>query len=387
MLHRLRFVGFASVLASACAAASQAPSQGNALRNVDVTVVYPLPAAGQEDDLVKPTAAGTNGVLLPRDVFEQGRMPELDERAPLGDEEERWSSLRVLAVRFDPCPRVVLPPAAGTICEPEIRLVFQSLRREGTVVHARDGAIHGFYRLSQAQWAEVVGELRAIRAENATAPEVRLDVHPSLKGQGPRGAYGVRLASILSRYAGEKNLVRVTHFRRLRRAAAPIGDWTFAIRERNAGGAWSDATIATTSVKEESLVTIVGGRWDADITPVPPAANDVTKVFKGQTADARENFRPVVRALNPRIHSSETIDCASCHIAPDVAVFLEREQPVTSFDERFQSRYSLDAAHKSNEEAIGFEHMHMLSYSGTSLSVSHRVANETAAVLELLNGS
>ncbi|WP_394835761.1 hypothetical protein LVJ94_02380 [Pendulispora rubella] len=148
-----------------------------------MTVVYPLPAAGQEDDLVKPTAAGTNGVLLPRDVFEGGRMPEL------------------------------VP-------------------------------------------ARACGALRSVSAE-----------------------------------------------------------------------------------------------------------------LLGEPTEERENFRPVVRALNPRIHSSETMDSAGCHIAPDVAVFLGERMPLTSFEERFQSRYSLEAAHKSQDEAVAFEHMHMLSYSGASLSI------------------
>ncbi|WP_394827105.1 hypothetical protein [Pendulispora albinea] len=354
---------------------------------MDVTIIYPLPAAGEQSALLGPMDTGGRGPLLPRTVFEQEHVPDLDELQSVPTDTEREASLRALAMRFDPCPRVTMPPPAGTSCQPELRIIFQSLRRDGAATATRDGAIHAFYKLTPAAWEEILRELRAIRAEQASAPEVRLDVHPLLRAQGPGGAYANRLKALVVKHAGEQNLVRVTQFRRIPSESAR---WVFSIRELERGR-WQNATIPTLAgATEVSLYTLAGGRWDAELNPRADPALDTTRIFKVSTpAEEREAFRSVVRALNPRLHSSESIDCASCHIAPDVSVFAKSTGRASEGDypERFQSRYSLDAAHKSVDEAIGFENLHMLSYSGTSLSVSHRVANETAAVLELLNGS
>jgi hypothetical protein len=98
-------------------------------------------------------------------------------------------------------------------------------------------------------------------------------------------------------------------------------------------------------------------------------------------------FNATARVLNPRIHSSETVDCASCHIAPDVASF-GRSTLGLSLDgtvDHFTSAYSLSSAAQSDTDAIAFDNIHMASYLGAKLSVTRRVANETAAILEVLN--
>ena len=106
--------------------------------------------------------------------------------------------------------------------------------------------------------------------------------------------------------------------------------------------------------------------------------------FEGRDAPA---FGATVRALNPRVHSSESIDCATCHIAPSVASFVRLTQAieVASYDERFRSSYSLSFRSLSDEDAVAFENIHMSSYLGRVLNVSARTANETAAVLEMLD--
>ena len=136
-------------------------------------------------------------------------------------------------------------------------------------------------------------------------------------------------------------------------------------------------------------MTIVGGTWNAMITPPVSHPDDATRMFKvASQEEMAAAFAAVVRVLNPRIHSSESIDCATCHIAPDVAVFALSTQglDVADYPERFTSSYPLDFAAKSETESIGFENMHMMSYLGASLSVTDRVANETAAALEIIQG-
>jgi hypothetical protein len=116
---------------------------------------------------------------------------------------------------------------------------------------------------------------------------------------------------------------------------------------------------------------------------------DATRVFRvADTKAMAAAFETVVRVLNPRVHSSETVDCATCHIAPDVASFAlsTLDIDVADYPGRFISRYRVDAASKSAADTSDFENIHMLSYLGRTLSVSARVANETAAVLEAING-
>lgn len=337
------------------------------LRNVDVTVIYPLPAS--EEDLIA-------GAALVGDA----PVPELDERFPAGSEAERRASLRVVALRIDPCAGETTPSSAT--CRPNLRLVIQSLRREGGSLVARDGAMHAFFQLSAAQFSAALDELRAARAAHASDPETRLDVHPLLRSQGLGGEHAQRLRTLVQKYAVD--LVRVTHFRRI---AGSRLIWSFRIRDKSQDGVWRDSPIVTTGANEQFLATFSGGRWDADITPRPAHADDVTRMFKvSSREDMQSAFGAVVRALNPRVHSSESIDCASCHIAPDIAAFARVTQRifVTEDPARFTSSFSLDAATHDDGTAIAFDDIHMLSYSGAALNVSPRVANETAAVLEQL---
>jgi hypothetical protein len=360
--------------------ATEAP----ALRNVDVTIVYPLPALGDLDRLLRPADPANGGALLPASIFAGGHVPEVDEISPLESDEARLAALRVVAIRFDPCPGVVAPPPPDATCKPDIRLVFQSLRAEGESVQARDGAIHAFYELGDAAFRETVAELRAIRKDAGAVPEVRLGVHPRLAAEGPSGAFAKRIRALVLKQAGAVNVVRVTNFRRRSQSQST---WTFGLREKKPNG-WQDSRVPTTPTLEQGLTTISGGRWDADITPLVTHLDDVTHLFEVSTpAEERAAFGATVRVLNPRIHTSESVDCATCHIAPDVDVFARATKGLTSetHPQRFVSTYPLAAATQSEEEAIGFGSIHMLSYLGTSLSVTTRAANETAAVLERIN--
>lgn len=360
------------------------------MRNVDVTIVYPLPNAGHAADLLAPKSDAGTGPFLAPSMFADG-VPELDVVSPLSASERR-SSLRVVAVRFDPCFGVLYPPPPGMTCEPDIRVVYQSIVDDGERLVARDGAIHVFYRLSPAEFADALTELRAARAERSNEPEGALGANPALVAEGPRGPYALRIQGLLERYATEKNAVRVTHFVRTASEADAMTTWSFAIRERRGTGdaGFTDVVIPSTQVERQTLVTIVGGRWDADITPAVPLHDDVTHLFKvSSRAEEKEAFRASVRALNPRVHTSDSIDCATCHITQSVAVFAgaTRGLDIGAYEERFRSRYSLDSTTMSDADATGFKNVHMLSYLGRVLNVSPRVANETAAILEVLNGA
>ena len=354
------------------------------LRNIDVTVIYPLPSASSLDALLKPSDVGLGGALLAADVFDQGHVPELDARDALADDSARLAAMRAIAIRFDPCPGHTTPPPAGTTCAPEMRLVFQSLKMEGADTTARDGAIHTFHAQSPTEFAAIVRELRDIRAATPDELPVPLGIHPRLQDEGPSGVYSRRLQALVLAHAGPANLVRVTHFRRL----SPLPEWQFSIRELVAGK-WNSVTIPTTMTMEQHVRTVVGGRWDADITPEITSPDDPRQVLRTSLLDQRKAaFSTVVRVLNPRKHSAQSIDCASCHVAPDIALFASVTMSLQVGDDpdRFQTTYPLAAVPKDSNEVVAFQNLHMASYSGRQLSLSSRAVNETAAVLETING-
>lgn len=343
------------------------------LRNVDVTVVYPLPTSAGQDAWMAASSPALDGDLLPL-----AELPDLDVRAPLPTDAARLASLRVVALRFDPCGRQLATPTAT--CHAELRLVFQSLLPDGA---ARDGAVHAFYQLDDAQREAVLAGLRALRAEREADPPVPLGVHPRLLAEGPGGDLGRRLQALVLAHTGNPNLVRITRMRR----TAEHPSWEMTIWDRP-GGHWTAATIPTTTTTVQHLRTIAGGRWDADVTPALTHADDPTRLFDVPPAQAPAAFGATVRVLDPRTHSSESVDCASCHLAPDIAIFARETMSLRVEDDpaHFVSSYPLDHAEKDVGEAIGFENLHMSSYLGRSLGLAARTVNETARVLEQVNG-
>ena len=356
---------------------------GAMLRNVDVTVIYPLPARDDLDALLAPSSIGKGGPLVGKDVFANGTVPELDEFASLPDDDARLAAMRVVALRYDPCAGVTMPPKEPASCVHQLRLLFQSLDTSAPPARARDGALHAFYRLDAAAAAEVEGRLRSLRAERLSDPEVPLGIHPRLAEEGLAGPYATALRELVLAHAGPENLLRVTTFARVANA---FFDWRFAIRERGPAG-FADGTVATIASGTQIVRTISGGRWDADLTPASGSPDDPTQVFKVKLDEQASAFKATARVLNPRKHTSESIDCGSCHLAPDIAVFVERTQKL-SLDpgERFTTQYSVDATTKPVDDSFALKNLHMLSYLGETLNVSARSANETAAVLEYLNG-
>jgi hypothetical protein len=154
---------------------------------VDVTVIYPLPAAPELDALLAPSDSGKGGSLLTRDVFAGDAVPQLDEFTTLPSDDARLAALRAVAFRYDPCAGVLLPPRDPGRCTAQLRLVFQPLLVEGASTRALDGAIHAFYQLDAAAAADVEQTLRALRSDHASDPEVPLGVNPRLAADGVSG--------------------------------------------------------------------------------------------------------------------------------------------------------------------------------------------------------
>jgi hypothetical protein len=68
----------------------------------DVSILYPMPAAGESKDFVRPIASGTHGELLPKMDFEKvvpnDRLERTDSTHPSG-----YGELALIGVRLDHC--------------------------------------------------------------------------------------------------------------------------------------------------------------------------------------------------------------------------------------------------------------------------------------------
>ncbi len=349
------------------------------LRNVDVTVLYPLPEAAQIDALLAPGSVGKGGPLVGKEVFAGGTVPELDEVSTLPDDDARLASMRVVALRYDPCAGVTMPPKVPGSCVPQLRLVFQSLDATAPPTRARDGAMHAFYRLDAVAAADVERRLRAFRAERLSDPEVPLGIHPRLVEEGPSGVLGAGLRSLVLAHAGPETLVRVTTFSRLANA---FFDWRFTIRERGTAG-FADGSIATIAGPSQIVRTNIGS---AKLTPPSGSPDNPIPFFDVSPAERATALKATARALNPRIHHSESIDCGACHVAAEIAVFAQRKAGLSlDPNDRFATSYRLDAVPGPQDDLSLLQNFHMLSYFGVIPSVATRTANETAAVLEYVN--
>jgi hypothetical protein len=101
------------------------------------------------------------GALLPAAIY--------DTSASGGD----YDSLRAVAFRLDPCFGQLGEITAATVCQAQLRVVFQPLTMEvdGTPL-AQDAAVHAFYALTGPQLIDAVNELSAAREADAGSADL-----------------------------------------------------------------------------------------------------------------------------------------------------------------------------------------------------------------------
>ena len=272
----------------------------------DVSILYPLPEAGaeQNDLLLGASDEGERGELLPEDVVEA--IPTF----PFVTQDTiSYDPLRVVGVRFDGCHD------NGDGCEAQIRMVMQpiSIRSD-----ARDSALHLFYSLEDEVFREALEELRGLRAlsgdTDMTGP---LRVHPVLSEQGLSGEYASALNALLLRYAGEENLTRMTFFLR----APPLQEtWFFGGFDRE-DGVLSEMEIVGVEGTQRVIRTEVAEGYNYAFSPEALMPEDGSALFTSTSANAasevarEEAFAAFLRVENPSIYGVAELPCAGCHVA------------------------------------------------------------------------
>lgn len=362
-----------STTATPAAADAGAPDAEPALPTLglnDVSVLVPIGSSPKAPGHLGPKDAGARGELLPQAVY--------DKIAKFGiepDEGLDYARMRVVAIRFDGC----FPAKGG--CEPQIRLVMQPITDKGATL---DSAIHLFYRLTEEELGLVVTGLRKLRAFAPEQQDSPLDVSPALVSQGMEGPYGVGLNELVTTYAGEENLVRMTFFLR----APPIEEeWFFGGFSRN-GATMTPLDIVGVGKNNQRVNRPERpGGYEYVQVPSPTKPEDTTVLLTSAgakaaaPADVEKALAAFARIENPMNYGPDQLPCAGCHMTTFVTEYAKTNLgfDVSKLPDTFKSTRDLTLR---GEAATTPTSLRAFGFLGRKPMIGRRVVNETAAVLD-----
>jgi hypothetical protein len=338
----------------------------------DISILVPLPASG--DLPWKASMAARGGALLPRTVFDRIGHSIFREIADTAE----YDALRVVGIRFDPCFTTSLTSA----CQPQIRVVFQSLSGSDRADGTNDGAVHALYNLGAQDFAAAIGKLRQLDAPQNRAYQP-LGVSPALSAQGMTGTYARGLAEILATYAGPDTLARMTFMTRTdaRQSSWQLGG--FHVKANAATGFPAAGPIDILGSSETLQVIANQGFGSFNFVVTPSIADSAgtagLSIFSLRQLTATQRKTVAAWALkqeSPTKTVPDTTDCASCHVAGHTTNALGTIDPsLVSFD---QGPRAIGASDTQGDNLRAF------GYFGKDAMVSIRTANETAAVMRAL---
>jgi hypothetical protein len=403
------------LLAGGCSSSAVSPVDAGGLTDAatgpilaamnDVSILFPLPSSAPDvDNLLAASARGAQGTLLPSALYASvgpiagSTMMKTDGGGIFFS--AIYADLHVVAMRIDPCFASLAPDPHGVGCAAQLRLVVQEVRAGATGgASTFDSALHLFYSLTRPQLLTLARALVALRVANADDVTLGpLAPHPIMVRQGLDGAFSKGVRQLILQYAGENNLVRVAQLD----IVDGILAWNLA-----ANDVTNAATATTTPFQIPTLpagITTDSLTTGATLTPfsvmlitTTTSADNFIALDDGKAASLsaatrQSAFDALVRVENPTLNSANTIDCALCHLAtpteqlvafPDFA--LDDRAGPFAFLPDGKSVNAADLVPTFNTSG-GRLDMHAFSYVGQDASINQRVVNETAAVVEYLNG-
>jgi hypothetical protein len=285
-----------------------------------------------------------------------------------------YGDMRLIALRVDPC-------SARKSCNPEVRAIFQPVLvgADGKPTVA-DGAIHVFYGMSTDELVAFQKQILTLKAFYATGVDYgsTLGPQPILVATGLDGEYARGLHALVLEHLGESRIERFTE----RNHQIPGQDrWDFYLFERD-GADLVRKTIATTGADEQQVTgTHTDPMTAGGIIGVnPPLDSAVMAIVDANrppdvTDAVRAGFARAIELQNPTKENSESIDCVSCHLAEGGRHVGVSQYGLTA-DGAFQSDRSLGY----ERDLAAITNLRIFAYNGRYVSVSQRVANESAVV-------
>lgn len=353
----------------------------------DISILMPLPNDITNDHMLRADSQGKFGEFLPKTILEH--LPRL---SLVEDNILLLSQLRVIGVRFDPC--FPLNPPKNS-CQPQIRLVWQPIEKNGDQAGTRtvDVTIHSFYNLTKEELNSALAQIQSLNEEfKVSHKDAILNIHPVLQSRGLDSPYGTKLLSIIRSVTGNTRLVRVTSM-----AQVWFGNvWSFSGNDIVDGKMVPmviPRTSATTQTFFNKAITTASFS-EAGMDPVFEGVDSLA--FLVQNSDpqnpidqkkALAAYASATRAENPLLHSPNTVDCVSCHIAQPAKLSARTKFPALDFDAatdtvKFKSKYNLSNITNSSTDKTTL--LRSFGYAGDAPVISQRVVNETAQILELL---
>lgn len=340
------------------------PTQTRLLGLNDVTWLLPLEALDAGSPFPPPVE------LIPFSSFDR-----LTSQRPRVITE--LAKLRVVAVRFDLCDRAEPTPCAAE-ADGVFRLVLQPVF--GAPPRVEDVTFHAFYAVPHAEIPQVVDELRAL-AELQNVPR-----GAALRVNVADASYRQRLAALVSRYARGTRLERLTLFGQDSDRAALA--WVFRGEERGGGTTLGPITIPNIQVTTQEVLLFGGDSYQ--LLPIADFPLGFSRVvmesnFRNSTsAEQLQSVRSLLAIDNPKLHTANTVQCASCHLA---TTLLAPRAADAGIDVGVQPEHfgstQFDTTPLGNPGAR-FRTLRALGYFNDTPLVSQRVINETINVLEEL---
>jgi hypothetical protein len=321
-------------------------------------------------------------------------LPSLNGDVP---DEAGLPSSMITSLRFDPC----FPGLQGPDCQAQLRLVAQPVFvSESGPQMLDDAAAHLFYVLTPGESDAVLQALLAIRELSPVSTSGPLRIHPGL-AQGLGGALGDAVRKLVVAHCRTNNLSRVTlntfamdnwSFHRFDVVAGALEKQMLPhMVEEGTGQAWLRQAFVN-SLDDPSGI-IAPAPAGGGFTPLLSRLSYVD----GQPTDpeaARLAAANLLRIENPRLTTTDDVDCASCHLATQARLFAVRNG--VPFDlpeqylppEEFDNELQLSPRLQGNLGAtisFGWHHNHDAEASNELMpSISQRTVNESVDIANFL---
>lgn len=228
--------------------------------------------------------------------------------------------------------------------------------------------------------------------------------HPIVVRKGLVGALATRLRAVILTYAGASNLVRFTQFRSASLSAPPPAGTTGESRFWNFHG--FDVGNGTTPIEvptlpvgtlNQNLISMGTMPLHSNIQPATGSPDDMPilayypSAQQASVADLQSAYDAALRIENPGFHSSNTIDCASCHLAQPARQLVGEQHfglSAAGDSNAFTADPSIPPADTVSVTSVldgdGLN-LHAFSYRDSRPMINQRVVNETAAFLVYVN--
>jgi hypothetical protein len=279
-----------------------------------------------------------------------------------------FNSIRLLAVRIDPCFRDLYSDP----CRPQIRAIWQPVDGSFSTV---DASMHTFYDFNKEEFQNIANQLQQLKTKYGVVTQgLPLQIHPGFKQSG----FSKDFFALLKTFLRQDHLTRIA-FMKLLGAEFQWRFQGFNVKD----GKLVPIEIPLHSDVQQTFAVHGGG--------IPPgtlelSSEDLSRVQNGEDLN-KVLLDYALRIENPRINIPGVTDCLSCHAAGGVkgsaaAALQLNPIPTVAAVVGLIGKYNLQNVTNDREDPI---HFRGFGFVFGNASISDRVIIESAMVADLMN--